>query len=168
MLDGPLLCGLVARPVCCLVKAEAFTPLVGPLLRRAGQIAVLRDALDPAPVRRCLHILWSGGVVGIFPEGTRGNGLVAHAKPGVGYLALRTGATVVPVACHGSERLGRALRPRVHVVVGAPLAFDTYPRGRPLNRQRAVEAAERVRAGLAGLVAATTHETDPATGTLAE
>jgi len=96
--DGPLLCGLIERPAACLVKAEAFKPGIGALLRAAGQIPVRRFVVDPAPVHRSLAILRSGGVLGIFPEGTRGAGEMRYAYPGAGYLALRRGATVIPVA----------------------------------------------------------------------
>lgn len=54
--DGRPVYGAVARPECNLVKAEAFTPVLGPLLRGAGQIAVVRERGDPAPVRRCVDL----------------------------------------------------------------------------------------------------------------
>jgi 1-acyl-sn-glycerol-3-phosphate acyltransferase len=168
MLDGPLLCGLLSRPVCCLVKAEAFGPGVGWLLRRAGQVAVVRDAVDPAPIRRCLAILQAGGAIGIFPEGRRGDGSVRRARPGVGYFALRTGATVVPVACHGSARLGRtAHRAPVLVTVGLPLPFAAWAPDRPLPRQQVATATEVVRERLAALVDATRPGGTPMPGTLA-
>jgi 1-acyl-sn-glycerol-3-phosphate acyltransferase len=157
LLDGPLMCGLVERPVSCLIKSEAFVPGLGRLLHEAGQISVARDAIDPAPVRRCLEILWAGGVVGIFPEGTRGDGSARLARPGVGYLALRTGATVIPVAGHGTARLGRTLgRAQVLVAVGEPMRFAVHARNSPLNRRRSAEVTEVIRARLAALVATTT------------
>jgi 1-acyl-sn-glycerol-3-phosphate acyltransferase len=168
MLDGPLICGVTPRPVSCLVKAEAFGPGVGWLLSRSGQIAVVRDTVDPAPVRRCVEILRAGGVVGIFPEGTRGDGAVRTAKPGVGYLALRSGATVVPVACHGTAALGRSWRRApVLVVLGSPMAFTRHPDGRCLNRRRTAEANELIRIALAGLVATTSPGLPATIGRLA-
>lgn len=155
LLDGPLVFGFVQRPVNCLVKAEAFTPRMRPLLRSAGQIPVVRDAIDPAPVRLCLDIVRAGGVLGIFPEGTRGDGQVRTAKPGVGYLALRSGATVVPVACVGTyemthRRGGR--RAAVRLQFGAPIAVERVPDRRPLNRLLVAATTERIRAALADLV----------------
>jgi 1-acyl-sn-glycerol-3-phosphate acyltransferase len=167
MLDGPLVCGLSPRPVCCLVKAEAFRPGLGWLLRRAGQVAVVRDAVDPAAIRRCLDILRGGGVIGIFPEGTRGDGNVERAKPGVGYLALRTGATIVPVACHGSARLlGSLRRAPVLMTVGSPLAFTRWPTGQPLPRRQMAATTEVVRERLAALVDATRPSGTAMPGTL--
>ena len=156
MLDGPLVFGIVNRPVACLVKAEAFTAGVGRLLRGAGQICVVRDVIDPAPIRLCLCILRAGGVIGIFPEGTRGDGTARTAKPGVGYLALRTGATVIPIACWGTaEAVRTPRRLPIRVNAGAALRFDRYPDSRPLNRRVTAAATEQVRRALADLAAAT-------------
>jgi 1-acyl-sn-glycerol-3-phosphate acyltransferase len=156
LLDGPLVFGVVQRPVACLVKSEAFVPGLRTLLVGTGHIEVNRAQVDPVPVRLCLQILRAGGVVGIFPEGTRGDGTVATVRPGVGYFALRTGATVVPIACHGTaEALRTVRRGPIRLAVGAPLAFERYPEDRPLNRRRAAATAELVRAAMAELVAST-------------
>jgi 1-acyl-sn-glycerol-3-phosphate acyltransferase len=150
--DGPLLCGLTARPVACLVKAEAFKPVLGPLLLRAGQVPVHRFVVDPAPVRLCMRILDAGGVVGIFPEGTRGRGLDKQVRPGIGYLALRCGATVVPVVCTGSGTLLRGLRRgRVTLTAGLPIEFARVPAGTRINRRAAAHASETVRVAMAEL-----------------
>lgn len=160
--DGPLLCGLTERPVACLVKAEAFKPALGALLTRAGQIPVQRHRLDPGPVRHCVAILRAGGVVGIFPEGTRGTGDVQTARPGVGYLALRSGATVVPVAAHGTAKVLRGWRrAMVTVTVGAPITFVRAPDRRPLSRHEVAAATEAVRAALAHLVRITGAASPP-------
>jgi 1-acyl-sn-glycerol-3-phosphate acyltransferase len=155
LLDGPLLFGFVSRPVSCLVKVEAFTPRLGPWLRSAGQIPVRRDIVDAGAVRLCLRILGAGGVVGVFPEGTRGHGLVETAKPGVGYLALRAGATVVPVACSGTSEMAHRRtrrRPRAVMVLGRPIAVAQWPEDKLLNRAMFVELTEAIRRDLAALV----------------
>jgi 1-acyl-sn-glycerol-3-phosphate acyltransferase len=156
-LDGPLVFGFVPRPVNFLVKVEAFTPRAAPFLRGTGQIPVVRRRPDVVAVRLALRILRGGGVVGVFPEGTRGDGLVRTAKPGVGYFAVRTGAAVVPVACHGTDTLKtrRLRRPYVRITFGPPLRFDRVPDGRRVPRTLMLEATEQVRATLAGLVAET-------------
>jgi 1-acyl-sn-glycerol-3-phosphate acyltransferase len=155
LLDGPLLFGFVSRPVSCLVKAEAFTPRLSALLRSSGQIPVRRDIVDAAAVRLCLRILRAGGVVGIFPEGTRGRGLVETAKGGVGYLALRSGATVVPVACSGTAEMAHrrtGCRPHAVMMFGAPMAVRRWPDERPLKRAVISAATETMRLELAALV----------------
>ena len=156
-LDGPLLFGFVRRPVTFLVKIEAFTPRATPWLRSTGQIPVVRNNMDIGAVRCCLQVLWHGGVIGVFPEGTRGDGLVRTAQPGVGYFALRTGAKVVPVACHGTDSLKhRGLRrPDVRITLGDAIDLGEVPRGHRVQRRRVLEATEQVRLALAELVVAT-------------
>ena len=155
-MDGPLLFGLVGRPVSFLVKAEAFEPaagLAGSILRAAGQLPVRRYQIDPAPVRYCLALLRAGGILGMFPEGSRGSGLAEQVRPGVGYFAVKTGAPVLPVAVLGSARMIRtAVRPPVSVRIGRPTRFGAPATG-VVNRQRWLTAAETVRLALADLVA---------------
>jgi 1-acyl-sn-glycerol-3-phosphate acyltransferase len=155
LLDGPLLFGFVDRPVNCLVKAEAFRGPIGPILRAAGQIPVRRGAVDPAPVRLGVRILRAGGVLGVFPEGSRGDGRARSARPGVGYFALRSGASVMPVACLGTETLVRLRGPSrraVQLIVGAPIPIERVPDRQPLNRGLVSQTTEQIRVALAALV----------------
>lgn len=163
-LDGVMIFGLVERPVNWVVKAEAFTPVMAPVLRGAGQIPVRRGQASPGSIRLCLRVLTSGGVVGIFPEGSRGDGLAHTAKPGVGYFALRSGAAVLPIACHGTEALARRQsmgRPPVRITFGDPLTIERYPTELPLNRRVVADATEHIRSVLARLVAETAPRTTP-------
>ena len=157
LLDGPLVFGLVRRPVSFLVKAEAFEPLgglAGSVLRDAGQLPVRRYQIDPGPVRYGLALLRQGGVLGMFPEGTRGAGLAGSVRPGVGYFAVKTGAPVLPVAVLGTAASVRTVRrPPVLVRFGEPLSFPAGPAGTLANRGRWLAAAEAVRQALAALVA---------------
>ena len=156
MLDGPLVFGFVARPVSCLVKAEAFESRMRPILSASGQIPVVRGAIDPGPVRLCLSIVRAGGIIGVYPEGTRGDGRVRTAKPGVGYFALRSGAPVVPVACTGTYEMAhrRGLRrPVATLTFGEPMRFERWPDDRLLNRRLVADVTEQVRVRLAALVA---------------
>ena len=125
------------RRVTFLAKAEYFTGrgLRGRIVRwfftAAGSVPVRRGehraaqaALDTAR-----EVLADGNVFGIYPEGTRSlDGRLYRGRTGVGWLALTTGAPVVPVALDGTERLqpvGKRLpRPhRVTVRFGRPLRF---------------------------------------------
>jgi 1-acyl-sn-glycerol-3-phosphate acyltransferase len=156
-LDGPLLFGYLPRPVSFLVKTEAYTPRARPFLESTGQIPVRRERPDVVAVRAALRLLKAGGVVGVFPEGTRGDGFVRSARPGVGYFALRTGALVVPVACHGTDTLKhrRLRRPAVRITVGAPIDLGRVPAGQRVSRQQMLIATEKVRVALADLVVQT-------------
>lgn len=125
-IDGPMLMGTSPRPVHFLIKREMFTGPLGWFLRGIGQIEVDRGSTDRAAVLAALGVLARGGVLGIFPEGTRGEGDFASLRSGLAYFAVRSGAPVVPVAVLGSnDRAGRAvpalpaLRSRIDVVFGA-------------------------------------------------
>lgn len=157
-LDGPLLFAFVRRPVTFLVKTEAFTPTLTPMLTGTGQIPVARERPDVVAVRKSLRILINGGVIGLFPEGTRGDGLASTAKPGVGYFALRTGARVVPVACHGTDSLKHrrgTARPAVLITFGVPLDLGKVPMRQRVTRRAVLTATEQARRALADLVVAT-------------
>ena len=123
-IDGPMLMGTSPRPVHFLVKQEAFTGPLDPFLRSIGQLPVDRSTTDRTAVTAALGVLRRGGLLGIFPEGTRGTGDFAELRGGLAYFALRSGAPVVPVAVLGSTRPGRLvrqlppLRGRVDVVFG--------------------------------------------------
>jgi 1-acyl-sn-glycerol-3-phosphate acyltransferase len=127
-IDGPMLIGTSPRPIHFLVKKQAFVGPLDPFLRSIGQIGIDRDSADRTAVSTALGVLERGGVLGIFPEGTRGNGDFAELRGGLAYFALRSGAPVLPVAVLGTARHGRLvrqlppLRARVDVVFGEP--FD--------------------------------------------
>ncbi len=125
-IDGPVLMGTAPRPVHFLIKQEAFAGPLDPFLRSIGQLPVDRTAADRTAVTSALGVLERGGVLGIFPEGTRGGGDFAEMRAGLAYFALRSGAPVVPVAVLGSDRPGRLvrqvppLRGRLDIVFGDP------------------------------------------------
>lgn len=134
-IDGPMLMGTAPRPVHFLIKKEAFIGPLDPFLLSIGQLKVDRTTTDRAAVTDALGVLKGGGVLGIFPEGSRGEGDFASLRSGLAYFAVRTGAPIVPVAVLGStERRGRLigalppLRSRIDVVFGD--AFDAQERVR--------------------------------------
>lgn len=106
IIDGPLLATFAPRPVHAMTKLEMFSGRLGGVLRASGQIPLDRFAADPAAIRSCLRVLRDGGVVGVFPEGTRGSGELNRFHHGAAYLALVTGAPVVPVAMLGTRPHG--------------------------------------------------------------
>jgi 1-acyl-sn-glycerol-3-phosphate acyltransferase len=151
-MDGPLLFGQLGRRSVFLVKQESFHGPLGWYLRRLGQLPVRRGEVDRAPLLTALRTLRAGGVVGVFPEGTRGSGDVAQARQGAAWLARSAGAVVLPVACRGTragrERALPRWRPRVDVLIGEPVPVNSE-RG----RSALAGATERIRVELAALVA---------------
>ncbi|MCQ0022145.1 1-acyl-sn-glycerol-3-phosphate acyltransferase [Streptomyces somaliensis DSM 40738] len=149
-LDGPMIIGTSPRPVHFLVKKEAFVGPLGRFMTATGQLGVDRAAADRTAVAGALEVLAAGGVLGIFPEGTRGAGDFASLRAGLAYFAVRSGAPIVPVAVLGSgDRRGRLipalppLRSRVDVVFGD--AFEAGDGSGRRTRTAMDEATVRIR-----------------------
>ncbi|MGW4888603.1 lysophospholipid acyltransferase family protein [Streptomyces murinus] len=148
-IDGPMVMGVAPRPTHFLIKKEAFIGPLGAFLTGIGQLKVDRTAADRAAITQALDLLAAGGVLGIFPEGTRGEGDFASLRAGLAYFAVRSGAPVVPVAVMGSSdrpgRLIKALPPvrsRVDVVFGDP--FEAGDGSGRRTRRALDEATERI------------------------
>jgi len=148
--DGPLLFGHLGRRTVFLVKQEMFHGPIGWVLPRIGQLAVRRGTADRRPLTQALAVLRGGGLVAVFPEGTRTAGEVAAAQHGAAWLARTSGAVVVPVVCRGTRRPDggrRRFRPRVDVLVGEPLTLTGVG-----GRAGLAAATETIRTALVGLV----------------
>lgn len=141
--DGPLVHGAVPRGSHILIKDSIFRSKVGWLMRLAQQIPVDRSN-GRAVLATALGVLRRGDVVGIFPEGTRGNGDGSGARAGAAWLAVTSGAPVVPVAVLGSRRDGDPrgyvprFRARMHIEFGEPI---TVPVPAGVSRTAAIGAA---------------------------
>lgn len=150
--DGPLLFLLSPRPTALLAKAEIFLGPLDPLFRALGQIPVHRGTPDRAALKQGLAHLAAGGALGVFPEGTRGAGSFEEIAEGLAYLAVRSGAPVVPVAVLGTEAAWRKgsslpkLRAPIRVVFGPAVTVDVA--GEPRARRTVSTAAEQLRVAL--------------------
>jgi 1-acyl-sn-glycerol-3-phosphate acyltransferase len=133
VLDGPALIAFTRRLTFALVKREAFTGAVGQFLSYLGQISLNRREIDPQAIRRAVQVLRAGKVLAVFPEGVRSGGEVAWAKRGAAYLAMVSGAPVVPVAILGTREPGQSknqvprLRKSIHLVYGEPFTVPQTP-----------------------------------------
>lgn len=166
LMDGPLLAAYHPRPVHALTKREMFQGATGHALHAVGQIPLDRGNVDPAAIKACLRILREGGVVGIFPEGGRGAGELAQVRAGMAYLALVTGAPVLPLAVFGTREPGGGTNSvphrgtRIDFVYGAPLAVAPapFPRTQEQIKQTTLFLHEALRAHLDAARALTGRE----------
>jgi len=145
-IDPVLVTTLCPRRYIGFLVAKEFSAI--PVLRywvnMVGCIPVKRDGLDAPAARAAMRLLRSGKVLGIFPEGRIAPpGETVDPKEGVAMLALRTGATVVPVHITGTRYADSiywpiVLRHKARVTIGPPVDLSPYL---PTKRDRETVAA---------------------------
>jgi 1-acyl-sn-glycerol-3-phosphate acyltransferase len=159
VIDSMYLPLVIPRPLVFPAKAEYFSAR-GPLgriwaayLRSTNQLAMDRGDTRSAQatLEAAAEILRRGDLFGFYPEGTRSpDGRLYRGRAGLGWLALNTGAPVIPVAMVGTRKMlppGAPLpRPtRVEVKLGKPMEF-AHLVGDPPGRARRTIADEVMRA----------------------
>jgi 1-acyl-sn-glycerol-3-phosphate acyltransferase len=127
-LDPPAVGATTRRRIYFMASEHLYKGrLMGWWCDSVGCIKVKRGEPDHRAIRKVLDYLEKGRPVAIFPEGTRSqDGNLQGALSGVGYLAVKSGAPVVPCFVKGGEKAlprdARFLKPaRVSIYVGRPL-----------------------------------------------
>jgi 1-acyl-sn-glycerol-3-phosphate acyltransferase len=150
-LDPPLVGAGVHRVMNYMARSTLFDiPLLGRFIRSVNAFPIDREGIGLAGVKEALRILKRGGMVLIFPEGTRSrDGKIGPFRPGFTTLAVRTGAAILPVAIEGAyqawPRSRRFPRPRpVHILYGKPIGPEEI-KGYD-ERELLAEVERRVRA----------------------
>jgi 1-acyl-sn-glycerol-3-phosphate acyltransferase len=137
----------VRRRIQFMAKSQLFTnPIATYIFNHGGVFPVRRGSQDDEAFISAYKILERGGAIGMYCEGGRSrNGqLAAEAKPGIGRLALESGAPVVPVAILGSYQVRNWKRlqfPRVTVSYGDPFRFEVIEHP---TREQQQEAADYI------------------------
>lgn len=122
----PIMVGLGChREASFMAKEELFrNPLLARLIRAYNAIPVKRGGFGSHGLGAALDVLGAGGLLLVFPQGTRRrDGRLGDARPGIGYLAVRSGASIVPAYISGSDELTRSFLTRrpVTVAYGDPV-----------------------------------------------
>ncbi|MDQ0858606.1 1-acyl-sn-glycerol-3-phosphate acyltransferase [Bacillus sp. V2I10] len=145
-LDPPTVGISAPRQVYFMAKEELFqVPVLGGILRKVGSFPVKRGMSDREALRNGLNVLKDGGVLGLFPEGTRSkDGKLGKGLAGAGFFALRSNALVVPCAVIGTYKPFQ----KVKVFFGEPINLD------PLRERKATaeEATELIMSKIAELL----------------
>ena len=153
--DSVIVQALTPRPVSFFAKAEYFTgkgvkgKLMKSFFESVHSIPVERgeQAASVQALKTLLEILGRNEGVGIYPEGTRSrDGVLYRGRTGVAWLALTTGAPVVPVGIIGTEKLQPAgkkgFKPAKFMLrYGKPLMFDKTGPDHALPARRAATDA---------------------------
>lgn len=130
-LEVPLLfVHLQPRKMIGLAKIETWNnKFIGWLFDLWDAIPVRRGEADLEAIRACLDVLKDGDILAVAPEGTRSyNGRLLRAQPGIVLIALRSGASVLPMAHWGGQdfdsNLKKLKRTDFHVRVGKLFHLD--------------------------------------------
>lgn len=127
-----------------MAKIEAFDMFfLGGLMRGIGCFPVRRGESDRRAIVTCLQVLGAGIPLAFFPEGTRSRDRRLHrAQPGIGFLARRSGAPILPVGVIGTPE-AKLLRSKIRVRVGEPFALDTLGLPARASEQEIADAIMR-------------------------
>lgn len=143
-LDVLFPCLVTDRPIHFVAKQELWDNggFMHKFVKACGCIPVKRDGSDVQAVKDCIRILRSGGVINIFPEGTRNKSykslLPFHS--GAATLSIKTQTPIIPIV-----KITR-LKPfkKTHVVIGDPIEFRQYY-GKKVTKEQLEECDEILR-----------------------
>lgn len=140
-LDHFLLAGIAGRRLSFMAKSEIFRWPTS-LTNRLGAFPVRRGGRDDETFTTAHAVLARSGCLVLYCEGTmsRDGTVRERAKPGIGRLALESGAPVVPVALLDTHHIQRKRFPRVTVRFGAPLTFARQPSPSREQQQQIADA----------------------------
>ena len=104
--DPVLVGSATVRELHYLAKEELFRPpIFGPMIRSFNAIPIRRGTADLSGLKKAADVLRAGRALILFPEGTRArDGELHAARPGIGMLAVATGARIVPAYVEHSNR----------------------------------------------------------------
>jgi 1-acyl-sn-glycerol-3-phosphate acyltransferase len=131
-----------------MAKRELYKPVIGTLISWGGAFPVRRGERDEGAIETAVDRVREGGIVVIFPEGTRQRkGLIkrheARPRTGAARVALRAGVPLVPAAIGGTDRILR-LGP-LSVAYGPPVDLSGLDGD---EREAAREATGRLMADI--------------------
>ena len=132
-IDPVLLGAVLPRRIVFMAKIELFNIWwFAPIAQAYGAFSIRRGEGDTQAIRQAISVASSGQVLGVFPEGHRSDtGELIFARPGVGLIALRSGAPILPVGIVGTRAFlswpAILSRSRVEVRIGQPYTPSRTP-----------------------------------------
>jgi 1-acyl-sn-glycerol-3-phosphate acyltransferase len=128
--DPPFIGSGVKREMHFLAKSELFGKWYSKVaIEPLNTIPVKRGRFDRESYARAHEVVGSGGMLLLFPEGTRSrDGKLREGKTGAAKLSIETNSPVMPLGIRNSNRLKGAFLRRcpVRLVVGDPISPDPY------------------------------------------
>jgi 1-acyl-sn-glycerol-3-phosphate acyltransferase len=100
------------RPLNYVARSTLFVPVLATLIRSVGGFPIQREGIGASGMKETLRRLRAGGIVTLFPEGTRSlDGELGSLKSGIAVLVSRAGVPVVPVGLAGTFEIWPRSRP---------------------------------------------------------
>jgi 1-acyl-sn-glycerol-3-phosphate acyltransferase len=155
-IDTVIGAAFVKREIMGMSKAENYNnPIVSLLFRLYGTFPVRRGEVDRQALRTSLKVLKEEKVLMAAPEGTRSeNNALQRGKDGLSYIAVRSGAPIIPLAIWGQEvfwqQLRKLRRTKVHVAFGTPFVLEPGP-GK-LTREQLTQMTDEMMYRIAALL----------------
>jgi len=157
-IDTVIGAAFIDREIMGMSKVENYrNRLVSALFKAYGTFPVRRGEVDRQALRTSLAVLKEGKILMAAPEGTRSKThTLQKGKDGLSYIAVRSGAPILPIAMWGQEefwnQLRRLRRTRVRVVFGKPFALD--PGDGKLTREQLTQMTHEMMYRIAELMPA--------------
>ena len=159
--DGVIICAAFKNQVRFMSKKELFkVPVVGAFLRAIGCYPVDRKSSDVAALRTTINLLKDKDCVGIFPQGTRKPGVdpaTTTVKNGVGLIAARSGADVLPVCVKSKKGAVKMFR-KNYIIIGDLIKNEEFDFENNKGTEGHQRVADRIHAEICNLYAKTDIE----------
>lgn len=132
------------KPIHFIAKQQLWTDggLMKKFVTMCECIPVKRDGSDVQAIKECLRILKTGGVINIFPEGTRNHSYDGYLPfyGGAAALSIKTQTPIIPIIKVNKIKAFR----RTHVIIGDPIEFREYY-GKKVSKEQIDECDEKLR-----------------------
>lgn len=132
-----------------------INPFYSYFINVAGGIWINRESVDMHALRKALEALKQGRIFGLAPEGTRSpTGAMISAKEGASYLAISSGAPIIPAAITGTETAAgewkHLRRPKLNIRFGK--AFHLPPMERETRQETLERGTDEIMCRIAALL----------------
>jgi len=161
-LDPPFVIYAIKKPINFLMASdqEVETEILwAPWLY--GFIPTNRENIVPSTIKQSLSAIKKGEVVGIFPEGNASEQKIRPAKNGAAYLAMTTGAPILPMSIIGLDDIWsnwfKGVRPRIKIKIGSSFVPKPLPSEREERNQAIENLGKEIMCRIAALLPSEFH-----------
>lgn len=156
-IDPPLIGNLYQDMMWFLARKTLFTKATNWLYTKLQAIPVDQDRPDMASLKTIIKKLKQGDRVIVFPEGERTHdGKLGQAAPGIGLIAVKSGAAIQPVRIRGAREAlprgsARIKRSRISVTIGKPIRLTPEELKAAKGKEGYDRVAKRIMAAIEAL-----------------